>query len=146
MNHDFEPKSQPIIDPESIPGLTADERDLVERIITRKSGTPTLRASKPKVDRSVPYTGFGGRPCLGPTEETGQAAYLWRMVAFQISPIPAHHCLPVTAEFDLPVRGDNYQERLALAKELDALADRITASIPLSQHHGTLRWYKVMYG
>lgn len=41
-----------------------------------------LRASKPKA--------------------SGEAAYVWRMVAFIASPISQHHCMPMTAEFDLP--------------------------------------------
>jgi hypothetical protein len=49
-------------------------------LITGKDGE--IRASKPK---------------------DGNAAYVWRMVAFSVSTISRHHCMPVTADFDVVV-------------------------------------------
>lgn len=113
--------------------LTSAERQIAERILNRGS----LRASKPTIAYTT-ETNDRGIKVRQPDEIGGKAAYLWRMVAFTLSPISKHHCMPCTADFDLPER--NYDSRRALAKELDALADRIIASVPKSEHYGTQRW------
>lgn len=46
----------------------------------------------------------------------GPAAYIWRMVAFIVSPNPQHHCVPAMADFyirdeDFAHRTDTYQPR-----------------------------------
>ena len=68
----------------NLDALTLDEaeRSLAEKIIaTKGKNKGCLRAAKPS--------------------NAGDAAYVWRMVAFQVSPIPQHHCLPVCADFDI---------------------------------------------
>jgi len=48
-----------------------------------------LRASKPK---------------------DGNAAYIWRMVAFSVSTNPKHHCMPMTADFGVHIPDDYLPE------------------------------------
>ncbi len=103
--------------------LWSEEKDIISLI--QKNGV--LKASKPKATKKV------SDPML-----IGQAAYVWRMVAFQISPNPQHHCMPVCADFDIPVR--SYDERRAITKKLDMLVDRIVNTVPATQWHGILRW------
>lgn len=100
--------------------LTPEEFGLVEPIIaTQGKNAGRLRASKPsKVDR--------------------RSMYIWRLVAFYVSPMRQHQCMPITADFDLP--GENYHERLMLAKQLDEIVDKVTDAIPMSEWHGVKRW------
>lgn len=123
--------------------MTAAEREIAERIVN----AGRLRASKPKVIYSkavVPckYSPSGTKEIAQPDEIGGKAAYLWRMVAFTISPDSKHHCMPTTADFDLPER--DYAKRREMAKTLDGLADRIIASVPKAEHHGTRRWARAL--
>jgi hypothetical protein len=114
--------------------LTADELALAQGIVNSHTGC--LRASKP----TIVYTEtderdeFGGRKVV---TSGGETAYIWRMVAFSVSPDSRHHCMPMTADFGL--NGD-YNERLALAKKLDAIADKIIATVPKAQWYGVTRW------
>ncbi len=59
------------------PSMGCLDRSIAEQILNKGK----LRASKPK---------------------DGEAAYVWRMVAFICSPVSQHQCMPMTAEFDLP--------------------------------------------
>lgn len=34
-----------------------------------------------------------------PTKSKGATQYIWRMIAFTVSPNPQHHCMPVGADF-----------------------------------------------
>lgn len=85
-----------------------------------------LRASKPK---------------------EGQAAYVWRMLAFYVSPVSQHQCMPITADWDMQnqhfpspkfppgTRWDDPAYRAAMdahrakvdarRKELDAITDAL---------------------
>lgn len=93
-----------------------------------------LRASKPTVKKNDP--------------RTGEAAYVWRMVAFQVSPNGKHQCMPVTADWDLSYDMQDpqrFEKRRARAKELDALVDRIVmACVPLPRQHGVMRWGRAL--
>lgn len=100
-------------------GLTTQERKLAEQIV-KPDGT--LYASKPG-------------------KASGDAKYLWRMVAFGVSPIQKHQCLPMTADFDLE---GEYQERLARGRELDQVAQRIERTVPIQERHGTMAWARVL--
>ena len=95
------------------------ERALAEQII-KKDGK--LYASKPK-------------------KASGEAKYLWRMVAFAVSPKPQHQCLPVTADFDLE---GSWSENRELAKGLDDLAQRIEETVPIFKRYGVMNWARVM--
>jgi hypothetical protein len=129
----------PKIDLASI-DLSAEERQIAERILNKGE----LRASKPTIRYSIVERTreIGGKSFTGkyrePDEIGGKAAYVWRNVAFSVSPIGKHQCLPVTADFDLPE--NDYHKRRALAKELDKLVDKIVAAVPKSQWHGIRRW------
>jgi hypothetical protein len=128
--------------------LTADEYRLARGIINLRTGE--LRASKPPVPRKVQVgerDRFGIRRYDYADEagaNAGRTAYIWRMVAFMVSPIAAHHCMPVTAEFDLP--GDFDASRKE-AKELDKVVSKIVDNIPAHEWHGVRRWGKALgYG
>lgn len=72
----------------------------------------------------------------------GQASYVWRMVAFQISPNGVHQCMPVTADWDIPMR--SYDDRRKLTKELDILVDKVVNTVPKSQWYGIIRWGRAL--
>lgn len=111
--------------------LTDDELKIAMRVIKKDA---TIRASKPKVDESNPTT--------------GKSAYVWRMVCFLTSPKPAHHCMPCTAEFDLPAYDENgrWSSPVAreMAKEMDKIVDKIVDTIDMSLWHGVHRWAHAM--
>jgi len=113
--------------------LTTEERVIAERILNKGQ----LRASKPAIKYTIKEQDCYPRRIRVPDELGGKAAYVWRMVAFSISPKPQHQCMPMTADFDLP--GD-YTETRELAKELDKLVDKIIASVPKSEWYGVRRW------
>jgi hypothetical protein len=106
----------------SIPATSSELQGWIDRITFKG----VLRSSKPKKD--------------------GEAAYVWRMVAFQVSSKPQHHCMPCTADFDLPQEyweKGAYEKRHNRIRELDAIANQIVDLIPKSQWHGIHRWGNV---
>lgn len=131
-------------------GLFLGSRDMeiARRCLGRMSSESEglLRSSKPDPKRD------------------GEAAYVWRMVAFQVSPHHAHHCMPMMAEFDLPAefwtrRSDcaadtpEEQSRILLAtsekrkariRELDLIVDAVVGTVPKDQWHGIHRWGQVL--
>ena len=106
-------------------GLTAAELEMAQGIL-KSDGS--LRASKPK-------------------NVSGETKYIWRMVAFSLSDRPAHHCLPVMAEFDLDKEyfrsREGHERRRELTKHLNSIADRIVNTVPVLQQPGTRRWATV---
>lgn len=83
--------------------LSPAEREFVSQVFRGKTGQ--IRATKPK---------------------DGRAAYIWRMVVFQVSTNPQHHSMPMTADFDiLPEhyvhRTETYQPRLATQADREAV-------------------------
>lgn len=115
--------------------LSPAEFKLVQGIVaTSGKNKGRLRASKPNVDFNDP--------------DTGRTAYIWRMVAFHVSPIPQHHCIPCTADFDLVIEGDDvfdrHNKRVAETKRLDALVDQVVDTIPMRQWHGVIRWGRAL--
>lgn len=101
------------------PGM---ETALVRRIL--KSGGE-IRESRPEITND----GY-----------SGAAAYLWRMVVFQVSKRAAHQCMPVMSYHYLP----DIPERDQLAKWLDALADKVVNQIPVTEWHGIARWASIL--
>ena len=99
---------------------SAEAKKIAERIV-RPDGT--LRASKPATK-----------------DELGKkAAYVWRMVAFYVSPNPRHQCWPVCAVSDLP--GADWREKNDLAKNLlDTVVQEIVDAVPKEEWHGIIRW------
>jgi hypothetical protein len=123
--------------------LTDEEKALAERIIAGKGKNKgRLRASKPDVVQTIVER--NGRKYYESDATTGKAAYLWRMVAFVVSPLPQHQCLPMMADCDLPYFSVSKEDAKAMQKEMDALADKITNAIDKSQWHGIQRWAKAL--
>lgn len=112
--------------------LNDAEMLLASQIISSKGKNKgSLRASKPSGN--------------------GDAAYIWRMVAFQISPLPQHHCMPVCADLDIDVPShlkdrERYDWRRAHAAELMTIVDRIVNTLDASEWHGIKRWRRAFYG
>lgn len=81
--------AMPALDLNAIKDLTPEEGALIQGCLVKG----VLRASKPDVNK-----------------DRGRVAYLWRMLCFGLSPIPAHHCMPVCADLDLKpeVTGEEY--------------------------------------
>jgi len=125
--------------------LTPEERKIAQGIVaSRGKNKGRLRASKPKVERHIARyehydlpSGPYESPVYEPDRDQGETAYVWRMVAFAVSPKSQHHCLPCTAGFDIPGK---WSEKRARLDELNALADKIISVIPARQHRGTIRW------
>lgn len=62
-----------------------------------------------------------------PIRACGSAQFIWRMVAFVVSPYAAHHCIPVSADFDITQaeyahRTDVYVPRTTTANDLETVA------------------------
>lgn len=116
--------------------VTLDKEDEYGRIadLVLRGSTNQIRATKPKVKED--------------NHDTGKAAYVWRMVAFQVSPNGQHHCMPVTADFDLPAYNTEgkWSASIAreMAKDLDRLVDCIVNCVPKHQWHGVTRWARAM--
>lgn len=111
---------------------------IVRRIVaTKGKNKGRLRASKPKVQNEVDPL-------------SGKAAYVWRMVCFMASPNPQHSCMPVTADWDLPIydedeswladASEGAKRRREMCKELDALVDKVAATLPISE--GAASWMR----
>ena len=119
----------PKVDLEKLNGVLEPEEFAIARRIVARQGKNKgcLRASKPHVDNNADPL-------------SGKAAYVWRMVAFVSSPLGQHSCMPVCADWDLPVPyGD---ERRAMIKELDVLVDKISAAVPMSA--GAMQWSRAL--
>jgi hypothetical protein len=133
------------------PNILPQHRAIVARIVNSRTGE--LRASKPSTPKMVktdrPYT-IGGEQfgheydyANDKDKEAGIAAYVWRMVAFQVSDNPKHTCMPVLAFCDLP---QHYQgeERKSIERMADAIVKAIVDSIPPSEWRGVARWGRAM--
>jgi hypothetical protein len=132
-------KPMPIINLDTLKAIlpAADYELVVGIVATQGKNKGRLRASKPNVTRTASGKTSWGSPMYVPDLKEGCTAYIWRMVAFSISPVSQHQCLPMLADFDLPLQGDECRE---MVKRLDAIADIVVKSVPVTQHHGTLRW------
>ena len=107
-------------------GLAGAERAIAERLLVmRGPDKGCLRASKPPMREDDP--------------DSGIAAYVWRMVVFAVSDVPAHQCMPVCADFDLPGRyGTSERDE---AREIgDCIEKAVVNSIPKQEWAGVQRW------
>ncbi len=78
------------------------------------------------------------------------------MVCSIVSTHYQHHCMPVTAEFDLPYwcrTKCSDEDALAMREkrnqsiaELKILEDAIINTIPKNQWHGAKRWHRALNG
>lgn len=123
----------------------AQVEQMVARIVANQGKNKgCLRAAKPEVTRHKAGEDRYGRTRYEPDYTEGCAAYIWRNVAFSISPMSQHQCMPVTDWFDLPGPGGYNDERRALCKELDKVVDVIIKTVPQSERHGLRRWGQVL--
>ena len=117
--------------------LSAEEFDLARRIVAdRGKNKGCLRASKPTVDNAR-------------DPNSGKAAYIWRMVAFLISPNYQHHCMPVTADWDLPLDDSlelrtRFDNRTDMTNELDKVVDKIVDTVDPEKWAGAKRWARAL--
>lgn len=77
----------------------------------------------------------GSRPKLHDSDESRYAAYVWRMVAFYVSPNSQHHCIPTTCFWWLPKGSDG-----KVMQRLNGLVDKITATVPRQEWWGVRAW------
>ena len=111
------------IDKLSDAGLSIKEQSMIIACVaSRGKNKGCLRASKPR-------------------KESAEVQYVWRMLAFMISPKSQHQCMPVTASMNL--EGD-FEERADKRKELDDLIDRVIDLIPINEWRGARRWSGVL--
>ena len=112
-----------------------EEKKLVDLIVIKGK----LRASKPKTPKM--YQTTAGHFVHYDEEGSikGEAAYVWRMIAFQVSPKSVHHCMPMTASFDM---SGEYSVRHKRTDELDVIVEKIVKSVPMENWHGVNRWGK----
>lgn len=107
--------------------ISEESKAKIVEIVTKKG--KGLRATKPKtVDN-----------------DTGRAAYIWRYVAFCVSPKSIHHCLPMMAfcylsNEDFKVAQDDKK----FYDELHAIVNEIVDSFPKESWHGVRRWGTVL--
>ena len=119
----------PRIDVEAL-DLSDADKEIVRGIINTRTGC--LRASAPET-----------HPC---TDERGLVYHVWRMVAFSVSPVAAHQCMPCTAGFYFSRDAQpGSPERKALVERGDRIERAVVNSIPKSQWAGIIRWGQV-YG
>lgn len=96
--------------------LSAEDMAIVRRVVRDWK----LRSSRPKIHDSA---------------ESRYAAYVWRMVAFQISPNTQHHHMPTTCFWWLP---DDTGK--AVMQRLDGIVDAICDTVPCSEWWGVRAW------
>lgn len=136
----------PIIDMESLERRLAPAQfEIAKGIVGKGQNANRLRASKPKVNKHIVTRKEDGRRFYEPDAGEGETAYVWRMVAFLVSPDPRHHCMPVCASFDLPYDWNlpeeaRWQMRGDLTKALDWVVEQIVDCIPKEQWYGVQRW------
>ena len=135
----------PKLDIDKVP---AEYRSLVARIIAGQGKNKgCLRASKPPVPKKVQVEnsdslwGYTFRFASEEDAKAGDAAYIWRMVAFYCSPIHQHHCMPITSDWDLD---GTASEARARAAELDQIVDIVMEQVPSHKRYGLLRWSRVL--
>lgn len=93
--------NMPPLDPNAIADLTSAERELLALCVHKGQ----LRRTKPDVKL-----------------HHGRAAYLWRMLAFGLSPHRVHHCFPICADLDM-VPPITAEETKAAIEQADAETD-----------------------
>ena len=122
----------------NIENLNNDEKVIAEKIIGRGG---KLRSSKPS---------------------DGEAEYVWRLVAFMISPKPHHQCIPCSHDFgvmDIAPKVTKFCKFLNKeitqtdldwvrnrCKELNVIVDKIVDNVKIQNRHGVNRWTKAFYG
>lgn len=123
--------------------LSAEHQQIVRGIVANQGvNRGRLRAAKPKI--TYGQIVVKGRTLREPNAIQGKTAYVWRLVAFQLSSNPQHQCLPILADFDLPYAEFGSEEQKNLKQELENLVDIIVNSVPKSQWAGVRRWARAL--
>ena len=141
-------KQMPKLDLEVIERKMAPHQfELVKGIVSSQGKNKgCLRASKPKTHKTVAVPAKNPRfvgdldyvyEDVKTATSLGYTAYIWRMVAFMVSPKAQHHCMPCTADWSIP---GTYREIKDTLKALDALVDIVVDSVKASEWHGVKRW------
>jgi hypothetical protein len=76
-----------------------------------------------------------------PSKQYDDLYYVWRNVAFYLSPIAQHQCMPVCTDFCFKLRDEVGQAR---RKQLDKIIDEIVDAVPLEERHGLNKWGKAL--
>lgn len=104
----------------------------------------------------------------------GEAKYIWRMVAFYISPLRHHQCMPVTCAYEVMITDDEIAQaieggmgtiysnvkfglldtprecyvrrtlREGLVQWLDMIVDIIVNTVPYKECHGLKAWGRAL--
>jgi len=130
-------KAMPKINLNKLTNLNSADLELVRGIINSRTGE--LRASKPALPDKVKTTSGRYDYATEADARQGMTAYIWRMVAFEVSPHSQHQCMPICADFDLPDCG-GHAERRNLSKRLDEIVKAVVDSVPMTEWHGIIRW------
>lgn len=98
---------------------------------------------------AVQLIGRGGR-LRSSKPKDANAAYVWRMVAFNVSPKPEHQCMPVSVYFFVQVPGESKWsvetvDRF-IKETLDPIIDAVIDNIPATEWHGVRRWTSALGG
>lgn len=131
--------------------LTESEMEIAIHCFNQKNGVLTLKASKPILKKNL---------CPSQERTIRQAMYLWRNLVFTLSTKSQHQCLPVMAEFDLPLyppcknksyfsMSDDEKARVAqrnkeMKEKLHKIEDKIIKQVPKSEWHGVTRWGRAL--
>jgi len=128
--------------------LTDAEKKIARRICaTRGKNTGNLRTSKPPIKRIEHENPLGYYPIW--EIKNGEAAFVWRHVAFMISENHRHHCMPVMAFCDLTdgVQKEDgawikrsREEQKEYEKKLMDLAGKIVDLVNPLRWNGVRRW------
>jgi hypothetical protein len=130
-------KHMPKIAIDKLTNLDSADIDLVRGIVNSRTGE--LRASKPELPDKVKVQSGHYDYVTESDARKGMTAYIWRMVAFEVSPHRQHQCMPICADFDLPDCG-GHSERRNLSNRLDEIVKAVVDSVPMNEWHGVIRW------
>jgi len=120
-------------------GSTSEEVEILKRICIKGHlrATPPPKPKMKKVKDGEDLFDYHFEYFSEEDQLRGHSRYVWRMVAFLVSPKSEHHCMPVLAQFDLASYREEYLE-------LDKLVDKIVEAIPKDQWGGVIRWGRAL--
>ena len=135
----------PVIDPETLPMSEADKALVRGIVATRGENKGRLRASCPSMPKKVRVrdaSSFSGWDYVYADQagiNAGRTAYIWRHVAFNVSPDSQHHCMPCTDIFYI----QDWTDKAEIAR-LDAIVDVVVKSIDPRLWYGVNRWGRAL--
>jgi hypothetical protein len=144
----------------TLANLTDTEMLIAKCAIKGNKEKGMLRASKPPVPKKTIYNepiypegqeylyDSIFKNCKTPNSYTTEeerikalGAYVWRELAFCISPIGSHHCMPVCNDFNLEYTNSDVRQK-EQRKLCSEIVDKILKIVPVYQKHGLIRWGK----